>query len=199
MSMNKLPIKIAIGVGIIVMAFLGGRFSKSPEIRTVEIEKIKEIHHESTVIEKKVDIAELREAISAVAIKRNVATRRVVVEAADGTKTTTEEATDKTTSDSTTATKEAIATKTEESTKIWKETIRVEEKIKIVESLQKQWTASVQGGINVLNPIQGIPGYLVPDNFVVGAALDRRILGPLSLGVWANSRADAGIQLKLEF
>ena len=53
-----------------------------------------------------------------------------------------------------------------------------------------QWKAQVLAGL----PLNGQP--LAP---IYGAGVERRIIGPISAGVWGNNNREAGLSVSLEF
>lgn len=70
------------------------------------------------------------------------------------------------------------------------------------------WAFSLMPGFDVAGALgHGSPYSLFPNSldgvplqhFVLGVGVDRRLLGPLYTGVWANSAGMAGITLRLQF
>jgi len=60
-----------------------------------------------------------------------------------------------------------------------------------------QWSVTALAGASLGSPPHLIPG--LPGPLVVGAQLERRILGPLSAGLWATSSGAGGVSVRLEF
>ena len=60
-----------------------------------------------------------------------------------------------------------------------------------------QWSVTALAGASLGSPPHLIPG--LPGPLVVGAVLERRILGPLSAGLWATSSGAGGVSVRFEF
>lgn len=198
-SIFSSPFVVVIGL---VVAFLTGRMS-SPT-KTVEVEKKVEIHHEAQVIHQKVDFEELKRVVASIQQKNNVVREKTIVINPDGSSTTTEKETDRTETASNTDSSSSTRGSSETDVKIWKETVRVEEHVKLVENLKTPdtWSVGVLAGANLPHLLDGdVPNYVpgLPDRLVVGVAVDRQLLGPVRGGLWANSRGDAGLVVRLGF
>lgn len=75
------------------------------------------------------------------------------------------------------------------------ETVRVE-RVEIEKriELRPDWRVSVQAGASLQAPAVPIAGPLV-----LGAQVDRRIVGGVSAGVWINTSGAAGVAVSVEF
>ena len=60
-----------------------------------------------------------------------------------------------------------------------------------------RWAVTALAGASLGSPPRLIPG--LPAPLVVGAAVERRILGPLSAGLWATSAGAGGVSVRVEF
>jgi len=113
---------------------------------------------------------EIKEIIKEVEIeKRNVVTIIREIVRPDGTKEVETRIVDKTTTE--------------------KDKTEMRSEIKKVKALKPQWRASIMAGIDgsFKNPI------------IYGAQIERRILGPFSLGVWGMTNKTAGFSVSWEF
>lgn len=187
-------------------AFFAGRFTSPAKIKTVEIEKRVEIHHESLTIEKKLDIQELKTMIAEFSTQRRSDLRKVTVTNTKptGETTTTETLVDRVATDTVSKTDSTTKTSTsvDELVKLWKESVKTEEKIKIVEKdSSSEWGLGIQAGLNLRSPLGDtnnvIPG--VPEQIVLGAFVERRLFLNIYTGVWLNSRLDGGLQVRMGF
>jgi len=68
---------------------------------------------------------------------------------------------------------------------------QIVEKEKIV-PVDKDWRLSLRGGVVLPEITSGKP-------WVVGAEVDRRILGPISMGLWADTRGAGGVAVTFDF
>lgn len=84
-----------------------------------------------------------------------------------------------------------IVTKAEEQTVLIRE-VEVEKIRDVVRVSRPQWRVSLMPGYSLANPLVGVPG---ASGFVVGASLERHIMGPFSAGAWASSFGAAGVSL----
>lgn len=66
-----------------------------------------------------------------------------------------------------------------------------------VEAARPQWAVTALAGASLGSPPHLVPG--LPAPLVVGAQLERRILGPLSVGLWATSSGAGGVSARLEW
>lgn len=66
-----------------------------------------------------------------------------------------------------------------------------------VEAARPSWAVTALAGASLGSPPHLVPG--LPAPLVVGAQLERRILGPLSVGLWATSAGAGGVSARFEF
>jgi len=181
-------------------SFAAGRYSAPDKVVTVE--KVREV--EKQVIVKVVETDKVIEALKNVSQQKNVKTKKVTVKAPDGTTTTTTETEDKTKTDTQDKTKEAETTK-EVETKVVEKIVE-KEVTKIVERSRPNWRLQLQTGFDVAALTNRADPYsLLPSDsdlvryMVLGIGVERRLLGPLSAGAWANTHGMGGLTLSLEF
>lgn len=133
-----------------------------------------------------------------VALTLNVVTdakvdRVVVTEVKpDGTKTITEH-------DHSENHSETAATKTEIQTVEVTKEVKVVDMVKVhelVENAKPQWRIGVHAGLDI--PSLTKPGSN-PDPLIIGGSVDRRILGPIFMGVWGNNKLQGGVGVSIEF
>jgi hypothetical protein len=197
------PLVFVLGI---VLAWFGGRASAPTKVVTTE--KLTEVRRETSVVEKKIDLREIQALLTQFAqnVQKNIAVRRTEDIRPDGSKTIVEETTDTSKTDTKSSSevkKETTATVTD-NTRVWKETVRVEEKITLVERLRPpdRWSLGVIAGVNLPRLLSGdvqnyIPG--IPNQVVVGGVVERHLFWSVYTGVWGNSRGDAGLQLRVGF
>lgn len=80
-----------------------------------------------------------------------------------------------------------------------KETVRTEEKV--TQSPKSKWRAGAMVGWHVPGLWGNHTSNIVPfeQDLVLGASIERRLIGPLSLGIWGTSTKDAGLSLHVEW
>jgi hypothetical protein len=75
------------------------------------------------------------------------------------------------------------------------------ERTKITIYEKPQWILSLKGGIDLSSP-SSLTSQPITDFLLLGAEVDRRILGPVFVGIWANSNLKStlstGLSLSLE-
>lgn len=197
------PLVLIVGMAL---AWGGGRLTAPTKVVTTE--KTVEIHHETVQTEKRLDLTELKTLMTQFAqnVQKNVVIKRIEDTRPDGTKHVTEETQDlsKTDTKTETSAKTDVVASSQESTKVWKETVRVEERIKLVEKLRAPdaWSLGVTAGINLPHLLTGgLPNYIpgLPSQVVVGALVERHLMWSIYTGVWGNSRGDGGVQIRVGF
>jgi len=198
---HKTAILIVLGVVLVaVPSFLAGRHFAPVDVRTVETTKTIETRHELQTIVQKVDIEELKKAISQIQIKNNVVTQRVIEYHADGTKEVKETVVNKTETDKKTDTSSEKKTDDQATTNTNVTDNKQVETSKMVEQLRKpNWGLAAQVGLNLLHPIDGIGNVIpgVPKPMVLRLVLERRLFGGLYGQAWTDSHLDAGVGLRL--
>ena len=159
-----------------VGAFVGGRFSAPLKVETREVEKVV---YKERVVEKRVEVATAAKVVTQVVYRDRVTKP-------DGTVTEhTEEHT---------GTEEHAHTEVTSAREVIKEVFRDREVIKIT-TLRPDWRVGAQIGAQIGNkPVLPVYGPLV-----VGAEIDRRIIGGLSVGIWANTGGAGGVAVSFEF
>lgn len=181
---------------VAALAFAGGRYSTPEKTKIVTIDKVVETHHETTQIVQQINIDDLLKKVEDKTkfVDRDVV--RVVTIKPDGTKTET--VTDKSHID----TQQHVATsqnmKVSEATDIKKilDDYRAEEHSKtIVIDNSKNWRLGVMGGYS-----RNSSGILTGStSLILGAFAERKLLGPISGGIWLNTQPGVGLQLSGSF
>jgi hypothetical protein len=197
-------------VVLLVGVFAAGRYSAPAKVVTVEKTKTVEVQHETTTVVQKVDLDELKQAISQIAenIQKNVVKKKVTVTTPDGSKTVTEVTTDTSrtdvdTKETTTDTTKATSTTATNTTKDDTKTTDHQVTTTVTHPSQPGFGLALQLGMNFPHAFDGSAqtNYIpqLPKQSVVGLVLERRLLGTVYGGVWGNSRGDGGVQLRLGF
>jgi hypothetical protein len=172
--------------------FALGRFGTAEKVvyrdveKKVEVEKVVEKIVEK-VVEKKVFVDNS---------KTRVRREEVVVKALDGTETTKKtEVIDVATDIKDTAEKQEVKTVYVDREK----KVEVEKKV-FVEKMKPSpdWEVSLLAGVSVPS-IPDIANFDIKSDFAFGAQIERRIVGPVSLGVWGLNTGVGGVSLSLEF
>ena len=120
----------------------------------------------------------------------------------DGTQITTEKDTSQQEKKTTSQTEVKVAETKTTDIKKESDTTKIQEKIRIVENLKAPtWDFGIQAGVNLPGSFGGTApkSYGLPGNYVLGGVIERKIIGNLKFGVWANTRLDAGLQLNWGF
>lgn len=204
-SIPKPLVVVAAVVAAVLLAFFAGRYSAPA--KTVTVERRVEVEKATTVVQQKLDLAELHQALTQFAenVHKDVVRERVVVVNKDGSKTITEKTTDRSQTDvkQATATKAEAVTHAEKAETKTVEVIRtVERTVTVTNSRAPGWLLGVQAGGSPLHLSDGAgPSYVpgLPRATSLGLTLDRRLFGGLYGGVWVNSRGEAGVGLRLAF
>jgi hypothetical protein len=203
-AVKKYAILAAVGVGLLVGGYATGRYAAPDK---VVVTKEVQVVHEVQVV-KTEDTEAVINALKSVVqnTQKNVHQVRTTVKAKDGTVTTTVTTDDKSKTDTQTKTEgqTKTSTKTAEATHVVDTQTQIV--TKVVERNRPDWKLSVMPGIEVGEALGRTPTYsLLPGDqgvlkyVVVGVALERRLVGPLLGGVWANTHGAAGLMLSLEF
>lgn len=180
---KQILIIVVVALGLVVGAFLVGRSTAPVKIERQVVEKIVEVEKEKIVYTDKLVFIE--------ATNKQADTKRdthTVIQP-DGT-TVIDEHEHTATSEETIKYVDRIVEKVVEKEKLVFKDRLVYEKI---ESAKAQWRVGVQAGLDISSLKD--PGNL----YVVGAQIDRRILGPFFLGAWGNTKLQTGIGLSFEF
>jgi hypothetical protein len=195
---KKVVAAVVVVAVLVVGAFAGGRYSAPDKIVTRT--EVKTVATDRVVTQ--VDTDKILDALKTLNVQKDVHVVRVVEKEKDGTTKVTTTTDDKSKSESSTQTQD----KTQTETKKAEEKIVYQDRVetKIVERTRPQWGFTLQPGFDFAGAL-GHPSYsLLPStipvqHLVIGVGLDRRILGPLSVGVWVNSAGVGGLNLRLEF
>ncbi len=167
---------IAAGVVLaLVGAFVGGRFSAPEQIRYEEHETL--TTHEATVYTKVLRVEVVKHETKVVVRDRIVSP--------DGTVREHEE--------ERSSTDERAVTDAHEAETKTVEVFRDRDVVRTV-TLRPDWRVGVLAGGSLQKPWLPIAGPLV-----LGIQVDRRIIGGLSAGVWANTGGAAGLAVAFEF
>jgi hypothetical protein len=199
---KKYAIMVGVGLLLVVGGYATGRYA-APD-RVVVTKELVTVH--DTQIVKVVDQDAILKAISNLNVQKDVHKVVTKVKAKDGTETTTVTTDDKSKSetqakvDTQVVTHAIDTTHTTDTTKL---TLT-----KTTERERPNWRLSLMPGLDlaeVLGHNQGTPYNLLPSSnamlkyVVVGVGLEHRVIGPVSGGVWANSRGAGGLILTLEW
>lgn len=185
MKAYHLQIAVIIGSALFLGA-VAGRYASPAKVVVQEKVKTVEVEKQVVVVQEHVKVERVEVATESRHVRRQETTTR----APDGTTTTVkteEEATDK----STTAVVVAEAKKDTFAETSKREA--TESKSKTVTESRPQWKASALAGVDLATALHG---ELRP---IYGGALERRVLGPFSAGVWALSNGTAGLSMSIQF
>lgn len=205
-------------IAFVALALVGGGFAAGRYATPDRVEyKDKIVEVEANVDAYVAEINKLQEEVhtlkTTIATAKNVTTKKVIKKAPDGTVTTTIDTVDTSKIDKTVDEKDS---KKEQETKV---EIRVVEKLvykdhetlKIIERNRPAWALSLMPGFDFAGafghgtPVNLIPNSLLPTSIpglrhiVIGTSIERRIIGPFSGGIWANTAGMGGLVLRLEF
>lgn len=170
--MSQLPrwAWVAIGAGLLVAAFSAGRFSAPVQTEVQEVEKIV---YQDRVVEK-------------VVVKRAKAEEKVVF--IDRTITDAgvhELITERTKTDETEKTKDEVDRTT---------SAEKQREQKATTTLRPDWRIGALVGASLREPALPLSG-----NLVLGVQVERRVVGGVSVGAWANTVGAAGGVVSVEF
>lgn len=171
---------ILISVGIAAASFIGGwflcEFMVEPQVVVEEKVEWKE---------RIVTNTEIKEVVKYVKVTSTVTEREITTTKPDGTTVVEKEKTrtnENTQVDSSRNTNSTTDTKVE--AKVDTKTVRI----------QRDWRVGGTVGVDFSNPFPSSFGDLV-----YGASVERRIIGPIYLGVWGNTGKQGGISVGVEF
>ncbi len=159
----------------VVAAFVGGRFSAPEQVRYEEHETV--ASHTATVYTK-VQRVEVVKHETRFVVRDRVVTPDGTVREREEERTTTDE--------------RAIANSSENATKT--EVVFRDRDVVRTTTLRPDWRVGVLVGGSLKEPWLPIAGPLV-----LGLQVDRRIIGGLSVGIWANTYGAAGGAVSFEF
>jgi hypothetical protein len=165
----------------LVIGLVLGRFVAPEKTRTVVKERYIDVTAETKVEAVRPEVVTIRTVGPAV---RKI---RIVHRLPDGTTTdTTEETLTGPQVDSTVARADKVR---------YSDRVAVQERTvtKLVPTVP-DWTVTALGGMAIVEPAVPIFG-----NVVVGASVERRIVGPVSAGVWVNSVGAGGVSVSVRW
>ena len=171
----KRGILAAVAALALAAAFVGGRFSAPLKVEERTVEKV--------VYKDRVEVQRVEVQVAAKAATRVVyRDRYITVEGA-----VTEHEVERT------DTEAHSTTRTDEARVEVREVEKVHEVVKTV-TLRPAWRVALSVGASLREPLVPIAGPLV-----LGAEVDRRIIGGFSVGVWVNTSGAAGGAASFEF
>lgn len=199
MDIKKIGIAGALVVALFAGGYATGRYA-APE-RVVITEKVKEVKSEKIV--ESVDTAKILNALKTMNVAKDVHTVKIIERAPDGTTKTIITSDDKTKSESKSESQEK--TKTVETKVVERIVYKEREVTKTVERIRPQWALALQPGFEFgaalglggqpFNLLSAIPVKHVMANVL----LERRLLGPVFVGAWANTHLDGGLSVRVEW
>lgn len=167
---------IAVGVVLaLVGAFVGGRFSAPLKVETRDVARVV---YQDKIVEKVVTVEVKAKAETKIVYRDRVVTRDGTVTEHEVEKTDTKEDDKKSTDDG----------KTEVATG------ETQHEHTVITTLRPNWRVGITAGASLRAPLVTLAGPLV-----IGVQVDRRLIGGLSTGVWANSYGAAGLGVSFEF
>lgn len=211
-------IKKPVMVGFVALALFGGGYAtgrhSAPTKVTIQDRVVeKTVYKDRMVIDTESVLKAVRDLKTTNDVAKDVHVKTVTVKAKDGTVTTTVESTDQS---KTQKTADTVDTKTEQTKQtvdriVEKDVVKEHETIKTVERARSRWGLSLMPGFDFAGALghgtaySALPTSLFPGSSVllrhavIGASIERRLIGPLSTGVWFNSAGVGGVTLRLEF
>lgn len=159
------------------------RIDEKVQIKTVEVEKIK-VEWRDRIVEKTVYVKVKR---------KNVVTEQREVIRPDGTIERQKVETIATETNVTTAAvtaAERVATSTQE--RVVEQVVKAEKTV----TAQRNWNLALMVGVA---PRASFMPPLIPPPVIVGIYVQKKILGPVTLGGWALTSPGAGVSLGIEF
>lgn len=168
-----------IGVAVILLAlagaFVGGRYTAPVKVETRDVEHVV---YKDKIIEKVVTVTVQAKAETKIVYRDRVVTKDGTVHEREVERTATHEDTNTKTDDHRAETSTGAATV---------------ERVTIT-TLRPDWRVAVLAGAQIREPLLPLTGPLV-----LGFEVDRRLIGGLSVGVWANTGGAVGGSVSLEF
>lgn len=199
---KKYAIFAGIGLALVVGGYAAGRYAAPDKV--VVTEKVVTVHDVQVV--KTVDTDAVIAAIKDVQAQQVTHKVTTKVKKPDGT--VTQVTTTDTDTKTDTNVKVNTEVKTQEATKTNDHTETQVTLTKTVERDRPAWRLTLSPGLDIAEALghnQGTPYSLIPPNnaalkyLVLGVGLEHRLVGPISGGVWANSRGAGGLSLSLEW
>lgn len=197
MSRRKKLVMTGAAVALLLLSFAGGRYSRPARVelrehvvvKTETVEKI--VNHD--VIQTQV-IHDKAEA-------RNVETRIEWRTAPDGKPIVTQVTKDLTkTSEHTDDARQSVS---DHKSDVSQTTKTESTKVSIVTNARPNWSASLMPGLDVRGAVAGglsnLSGVGLAKSAILGASVERRILGPVFVGAWGNTAGAGGLTVRIEF
>lgn len=191
MTWRARGIAAGVALALVALAYLAGRRSAPAKVVTRDVVRTevqtRDVVHTQVVH----DVQTVHDV--------QVQTRTVTVtrwaKAPDGTVTVTQEARQDEQEDRH-ATK-AAETKEQAARETDAHQVAQETRTVTVTAGRPQWSVTALAGASLGSPPRLIPG--LPGPLVAGVVLERRILGPVSAGLWATSSGAGGVSVRLEW
>lgn len=190
------------GLGLVALAgfcgYMVGYWIGARNTPVKTIDRIVEVQKETQVIEKKIDLEEIKTYLTKMAqdIKKDVSVRKTTTIMPDGTKVITEDKTDRSSQKTSSETTQSENKKQTEEAKIWKETLKIEERVKIIEKIKApDWVFGVMAGASF-----NAPKLTLNSNGVtISAFAERRIWHWVYVQGAVSTRADITLSLRFAF
>jgi len=191
--------QIGLAAALLAGVFFVGRLTAPVEERVVEVEKKVVVEKERVNVTQTLDIEELIREVQKIVRRTNVQRKIVTVETPNGGRTITETEIDRSTTETDTNTDTSTDTAAATEAVVVKEVVKIQERVKLVEKkLDLKWSVAVDVGYYV--PAlwgDGLQNNLLPGDIILGASVNRKVVGPFSVGIWANTAWGAGLQLRV--
>jgi peroxiredoxin len=174
-------------LAVLVAAFLGGRYSRTPQVVT------KDVVRTQTVEAEKVRTVTVHDVVQAKAAEEKVRTITVtryrwmpggITEAETTTRAATDTATHETKQASTKVEKQADASRSDTVVELHTST-----------AVRPSWSLSLMPGYQW----HGTPFIDAKGPLVIGASVEHRFIGPVSLGAWGSTSGAAGATVRMEW
>ncbi len=197
MTTRKKLLACGVALALLLISFSVGRYSRPARVEVREHTTI-----QTQVVTKTVDHDVIQiQTVHDVVKQNNVVTKIEWRTAPDGSKTVTETTADltKTSEEDKTARQDVsdhqVATVATSKTDVTKSTVTT--------NARPDWSVSLMPGLDVRgvasDGLGNLAGAGLLKNGVLGASVDRRILGGLFIGVHADTRGVAGLTARIEF
>ncbi len=192
--------KLAIVLGalaLLLLTFAAGRHSRPARVETKE-----RIVYQDKIVEKVVNHDVVRtEVVHDQVVAKNVETKIVWEKAPDGSIKTTETITDlsKTSDQTHTDQTHENVTRTDVT-----QVVKIDSTKNTITTYERpSWSVAVMPGLDVRGAISDGLAALSPSTLtkrgILGASVERRIVGPVFGGVWGNTAGAGGVTVRLEF
>lgn len=208
MDFKKMGIYVGVAVAVAVGSYATGRYASPDKVVYQEKEKVVEKERVVATSDTQKILDALKTMQQQISVQKDVSMTKKVVRRPDGTVEVTVTKDDKSKTDTKTDTKVEVKEQERKTEIVVREVERVVERevTKIVERNRPSWALTLQPGFDVAGALgRGSPYSLLPrDNYalkhvVVGMSIERRLVGPLSTGIWANTAGAGGLSIRLEF